>query len=82
MRNGGGAARSRTRAPVNETPHPAEDPLATWDPPYPPEQAAFPVAGLRQQKSSPPVPPIDSAYGHRNLVCSCDPLDAYADSHA
>jgi glycine dehydrogenase len=67
---------------LRNAPHTAEDLLAEWDRPYTREQAAFPVAGLRQQKYFPPVSRIDSAYGDRNLVCSCDPIEAYADSHA
>lgn len=41
------------------------------------EQAAFPVAGLRQAKYFPPVRRIDNAYGDRNLMCSCPPLEAF-----
>ncbi|HIW95097.1 MAG TPA: aminomethyl-transferring glycine dehydrogenase [Candidatus Corynebacterium gallistercoris] len=40
-------------------------------------QAAFPVAGLLQTKYFPPVRRIDNAYGDRNLVCSCPPLEAF-----
>ena len=42
------------------------------------QQAAFPVDGLRTTKYFPPVRRIDNAYGDRNLVCSCPPLDAFA----
>ena len=41
------------------------------------EQAAFPVPGLRHTKYFPPVRRIDNAYGDRNLVCSCPPLEAF-----
>ena len=43
---------------------------------------AFPVASLRVSKYFPPVSRIDGAYGDRNLVCSCEPLEAYATSMA
>jgi glycine dehydrogenase len=35
------------------------------------------VDSLRQDKYWPPVARIDNAYGDRNLVCSCPPLEAY-----
>ena len=46
--------------------------------PYPRELAAFPVAGLRVTKYFPPVGRIDAAYGDRNLVCSCPPIEEFA----
>ncbi len=49
-----------------------------WNRPYSREQAAFPVAALRQRKSWPTVGRIDSAYGDRNLVCTCPPVEDYA----
>jgi glycine dehydrogenase len=48
-----------------------------WDRPYSREQAVFPVAGLQDYKFWPTVGRIDRAYGDRNLVCSCLPMDAY-----
>jgi glycine dehydrogenase len=48
-----------------------------WDRPYTREQAAFPVDALRQRKSWPTVGRIDSAYGDRNLVCTCPPVEDY-----
>ncbi len=49
----------------------------SWDRPYPREQAAFPVVGLRDRKVWPTVGRIDSAYGDRNLVCTCPPMSEY-----
>ncbi|MBC2681369.1 aminomethyl-transferring glycine dehydrogenase [Corynebacterium sp. 4HC-13] len=40
-------------------------------------QAAFPVAGLRTTKYFPPVRRIDDAYGDRNLMCTCPPIEAF-----
>ncbi len=51
---------------------------ANWDRPYSREQAVFPVAGLQDYKFWPAVGRIDQAYGDRNLVCSCLPMDAYS----
>ncbi|HXH03975.1 MAG TPA: aminomethyl-transferring glycine dehydrogenase [Candidatus Competibacteraceae bacterium] len=65
--------------PLKNAPHTAEVLLAaTWNHPYTREQAVFPVAGLRERKYWPPVGRVDNAYGDRNLVCSCPPLEAYA----
>ena len=41
------------------------------------EKAAFPVDSLRFDKYFPPVRRIDNAYGDRNLVCSCPPIEAF-----
>ncbi len=51
---------------------------ANWDRPYSREKAVFPVAGLQDYKFWPAVGRIDQAYGDRNLVCSCLPMDAYS----
>jgi glycine dehydrogenase len=65
-------------SPLRHAPHTAEDLLGTWDRAYLPAEAAFPVADLRATKYFPPVSRIDGAYGDRHLVCSCEPLEAYA----
>ncbi len=60
-------------------PHSAEALCKTgWDRPYSREEAAFPTAHTRAQKFWPSVGRIDEAYGDRNLMCSCPPLEAYA----
>ncbi len=48
-----------------------------WDKPYSREQAAFPVAGLKEDKYWPPVARIDDAFGDRNLMCTCAPIESY-----
>lgn len=50
----------------------------TWERPYSREQAAFPAPDTRVYKSWPTVTRIDDAFGDRNLVCTCPPVDAYA----
>jgi glycine dehydrogenase len=61
-------------------PHTLEQVTAdNWDRPYSRERAAFPVPGLRSRKAWPTVGRIDSAWGDRNLVCVCPPVEAYAD---
>ncbi|BCW53057.1 glycine dehydrogenase (decarboxylating) [Arthrobacter sp. StoSoilB19] len=70
-------------SPVRNAPHTAAAVVSSgWDRAYPREQAAFPVASLRQDKYFPPVGRIDGAAGDRNLVCSCPPLEAFEDSTA
>ncbi len=51
----------------------------SWDLPYSREQAAYPLLFLKKSKFWPSVSRIDSAYGDRNLVCSCIPVEAYAE---
>ncbi|HEX4981285.1 MAG TPA: aminomethyl-transferring glycine dehydrogenase, partial [Ilumatobacteraceae bacterium] len=65
-------------SPLRHAPHTAEDVTGDWDRPYPRQLGIYPVASLRSSKYFPPVSRIDSAYGDRNLVCSCEPLEAYA----
>lgn len=66
------------QSPLRHAPHTAEDLLGDWDRPYPRELGAFPVRGVRAQKYFPAVSRIDGAQGDRHLVCSCEPLEAYA----
>ncbi len=47
-----------------------------WDHKYGRERAAFPVAGLRDNKFWPFVGRIDNPYGDRNLVCTCAPVES------
>jgi glycine dehydrogenase len=49
-----------------------------WTRPYSRQKAAFPLAFVKQQKFWPSVSRVDSAYGDRNLVCSCLPIEEYA----
>ncbi|WP_424960861.1 aminomethyl-transferring glycine dehydrogenase [Leucobacter weissii] len=63
-------------SPLRNAPHPAAAVVSDeWSAPYSREQAAFPLARLRVDKYFPPVARIDSAFGDRNLVCACPPLD-------
>ncbi|PSR56934.1 glycine dehydrogenase (aminomethyl-transferring) [Adhaeribacter arboris] len=49
-----------------------------WTLPYSREKAVFPYPFARTHKIWPTVSRIDSAYGDRNLICSCTPLEAYS----
>lgn len=63
---------------LKNAPHTAKVITATnWDLPYNREKAAYPLKFVRDLKFWPTVGRIDSAYGDRNLMCSCLPLDSY-----
>ncbi len=65
---------------LKRAPHTLEQVVANnWDRPYTREQAAFPDPGLRARKAWPTVSRIDNAFGDRNLVCTCPPMEAYAE---
>ena len=65
--------------PLRGAPHTAECLLVDeWTHPYTREQAAYPLGKGFRPKVWPPVRRIDSAYGDRNLVCSCPPVEAFA----
>lgn len=48
-----------------------------WSKPYSREKAAYPLKWVRDNKFWPSVAKVDNAYGDRNLVCSCAPIEAY-----
>lgn len=61
-------------------PHNQQDLLrADWNRVYTREQAAYPVASLRERKFWPAVTRVDDTYGDMNLFCTCDPVEAHAD---
>ena len=70
-------------SPLRHAPHTASDVLTEpWQRPYSRQQAAFPAGeevGLtRRGKYWPTVGRIDGAYGDRNLVCACEPIESLA----
>lgn len=63
---------------LKNAPHTALVVLAeNWDKQYSREKAAFPLPYVKADKFWPSVSRIDSAYGDRNLVCACPPIEAY-----
>ncbi|MBR8837468.1 MAG: aminomethyl-transferring glycine dehydrogenase [Stigonema ocellatum SAG 48.90 = DSM 106950] len=65
---------------LKNAPHTAESLIVgEWNHPYSREQAAYPAPWTRQSKFWPSVARIDNAYGDRNFVCSCPPMEAYSD---
>ncbi len=64
---------------LTNSPHPLQDLLSEeWNRPYSRERAAFPTPATREHKVWPPVSRIDDAFGDRNLVCTCPPIEEYA----
>jgi len=69
--------------PLKHAPHPCETVCGDeWPHSYGREQAAFPLPYLRKHKFWPSVGRIDNVHGDRNLVCTCDSVEAYAEASA
>ena len=51
-----------------------------WEYPYTRQKAAFPLEFVSKNKFWPTVRRVDEAYGDRNLVCSCNPIESYVNS--
>ncbi|MGD8778281.1 MAG: aminomethyl-transferring glycine dehydrogenase [Ignavibacteria bacterium] len=63
---------------LKNAPHTAEDVISSeWSHPYSREEAAFPTKWTKERKFWPSVGRVNNAYGDRNLVCSCLPIEAY-----
>ncbi|MGK0360229.1 MAG: glycine dehydrogenase [Bradymonadia bacterium] len=71
-------AMDRADNPMVNAPHTAARVLANeWSHAYTREQAAFPAPWVRAHKYWPPVARVDNAYGDRNLMCTCPPMEDY-----
>jgi glycine dehydrogenase len=63
---------------IKNAPHTAKLIIAdNYDKPYSREKAAFPLPYVKANKFWPSVARVDNAYGDRNLVCSCAPIESY-----
>lgn len=64
--------------PLKNAPHTADSVTSDeWSHSYSRQQAAFPLAWLKENKYWPPVGRVDDAFGDRNLVCTCAPIESY-----
>lgn len=64
--------------PLKNAPHTANVVISdNWSYPYSREKAAYPIEWTRYNKFWPSVSRVDNAYGDRNLVCSCLPVEEY-----
>ncbi|HVA61866.1 MAG TPA: aminomethyl-transferring glycine dehydrogenase [Mycobacteriales bacterium] len=65
--------------PLTGAPHTAAMMVGEWKHAYSREEAVYPLPALRAAKYWPPVRRIEGAYGDRNLICACPPVEAFAD---
>ncbi len=71
----------RENNPLKNAPHTVEDLVVEWgDRPYTREQGCFPPGAFRVDKYWPPVNRVDNVHGDRNLVCTCPPMEEYAEA--
>ena len=74
------ASKSDINNPLKNAPHTQEMICSDeWDLPYSRTTAAFPLAYIKEDKFWPSVRRVDDAYGDRNLICTCAPIDEYAE---
>ncbi len=72
------ATKEDTNNPLKNAPHTQEMLTADeWNFPYTRKQAAFPLDYIAENKFWPTVRRVDDAYGDRNLICSCNPIEDY-----
>ncbi|WP_232455909.1 aminomethyl-transferring glycine dehydrogenase [Polaribacter sp. SA4-10] len=72
------ATKENENNPLKNAPHTQEMLTADeWDLPYTRKQAAFPLAYIAENKFWPSVRRVDDAFGDRNLICSCNPIEDY-----
>ncbi len=63
---------------LKQAPHTAAVITAdVWNYPYSRQQAAYPLDWVKENKFWPSVSRIDNAYGDRNLICTCEPIESY-----
>ena len=68
----------RDQNPLKLAPHTAAVVCGdSWERPYSRQRAAFPLPWVGENKFWPAVGRIDNAFGDRNLMCTCPPLEAY-----
>ena len=63
---------------LKNSPHPLDVVTADeWDFPYSRQKAAYPLDWVRERKFFTPVARVDDAFGDRNLMCTCPPIESY-----
>jgi len=67
-------------SPLSHAPHCQQVVIATdWNRKYTREEAAYPLAFVRRNKWWPTVGRVDNVFGDRNLICTCPPIEDYAE---
>ena len=73
----------KTDNPLKNAPHTMEVVCANeWNHPYTRQQAAFPLKFVKDKKIWPAVARVNNTFGDRNLICTCEPVSAYAEQEA
>jgi glycine dehydrogenase len=67
-------------SPLRHAPHTVADLVADWSRKYSREEGCFPPGSFRVDKYWPPVGRVDNVYGDRNLICTCPPVESYAEA--
>ncbi|MCG6875185.1 MAG: glycine dehydrogenase (aminomethyl-transferring), partial [Betaproteobacteria bacterium] len=70
----------RADNPLRNAPHTAVELAGDWPHAYTREQAVFPLPTVQDAKFWPAVKRVDQVYGDRHFVCTCPPIEAYADA--
>jgi glycine dehydrogenase len=68
----------RTNNVLKNAPHTMAEVISDWSYPYTRDEACFPLKGYATAKYWPTVKRVDNVHGDRNLVCTCPPIEAYA----
>jgi glycine dehydrogenase len=63
--------------PLKNAPHTVESLCESWQHPYSRTEAVYPTAWTKERKFWVSVGRIDNAFGDRNLICSCEGMQAY-----
>ena len=71
---------SSENSPLRHAPHTVNDLVADWTPQYSREQGCFPPGAFRVDKYWPPIGRVDNVFGDRNLICTCPPVESYAEA--
>jgi len=70
----------RDNNPLKNAPHTMEDLVSDWERPYSRKEGCFPPGSFRVDKYWAPVNRVDNVYGDRHLVCTCPPVEDYAEA--
>jgi len=66
--------------PIKNSPHTIEEVSSdNWEHAYSRQVAAYPLPSLLQKKFWPNVARVDNYFGDKNVVCTCPPIEAYAE---
>lgn len=68
---------------LRNAPHTAAEAMnESWEHPYTRYKAVYPLPFVKERKFWTPVARVDNSYGDRHIMCSCPPIEAYADESA